>query len=173
EKTPRGARRNGPGSSRGSSPPPAFPASAAWIRPSSRRAPSGTRRWAPSRATLERLCRDTLFQPQSADVPVQVLGVLESAGLAFDCLWVSGLSDEAWPLDARPNPFVPVALQKQAGVPQASAEGSLELDRRITQGWLGAADEVVLSHFEREEDRELAPSALILGVPKGEVAIPL
>ncbi|HZQ72134.1 MAG TPA: PD-(D/E)XK nuclease family protein [Burkholderiales bacterium] len=124
-------------------------------------------------ATLERLCRDTLFQPQSADVPVQVLGVLESAGLAFDCLWVSGLSDEAWPLDARPNPFVPVALQKQAGVPQASAEGSLELDRRITQGWLGAADEVVLSHFEREEDRELAPSALILGVPKGEVAIPL
>jgi ATP-dependent helicase/nuclease subunit B len=122
--------------------------------------------------TLERLCRETLFQPESASVPIQVLGVLESASLSFDALWVSGLTDDAWPLDARPNPFVPVALQKKAGVPEASAEGSLELDRRITEGWLGAADEVVLSWFEREDDRALSPSPLILGVPRAELALP-
>jgi ATP-dependent helicase/nuclease subunit B len=122
-------------------------------------------------STLERLCRETLFQPESPSVPIQVLGILESASLSFDCLWVSGLTDEAWPLDARPNPFVPVALQKKAGVPEASAEGSLELDRRITEGWLGAADEIVLSYFEREDDRALAPSPLILGVPRGDVAL--
>src|SRR5256886_530522 len=88
---------------------------------------------------LKSLCADTLFQPESADAPIQVLGVLESAGLRFDCLWVSGVTDEAWPLAARPNPFIQIALQKKAGIPQASAEGSLEFGRRITQEWAGPA----------------------------------
>ena len=121
---------------------------------------------------LRRLCADTLFQPESAEAPIQVLGVLESAGLRFDCLWVSGLTDEAWPLAARPNPFLPIALQKKAGIPEASAEGSLELDRRLTQEWLRAADEVVLSWPRKEQDRELAPSPLILGVAQGALEVP-
>jgi len=123
-------------------------------------------------ALLRRLCAQTLFQPESPDAPVQVLGILESAGMAFDCLWVSGLTDEAWPLKARPNPFLPIALQKQAGIPEASAEGSLALDRRITAQWLGAAPEVVFSSYEKDGDRELAASPLIAQVPLREVEVP-
>src|SRR5437879_5992750 len=109
---------------------------------------------------LKNLCADTLFQPESADAPIQVLGVLESAGLRFDCLWVSGLTDEAWPLAARPTPFIPIALQKKAGIPQASAESSLAFGRRITEEWSRSAKEVVFSWPGKEEDRDLAPSPL-------------
>ncbi len=122
-------------------------------------------RFAEACARFSRLCADTLFQPEAPQVPIQVLGVLESAGLEFDHLWVMGLTDEAWPIPARPNPFVPVALQRAAGVPEASAAASLELDTRITRGWLAAAGEVVLSHPLREDDRELVPSALIRDIP--------
>src|SRR5712691_3383452 len=122
--------------------------------------------------TLKKLCADTLFQPESPDAPIQVLGILESAGLRFDCLWVSGLTDEAWPLAARPNPFIPVALQKKAGLPQASAEGSLEFGRRITQEWAGSAKEVVFSWPAKEEDRDLAPSPLILEIPASSLSVP-
>jgi ATP-dependent helicase/nuclease subunit B len=121
---------------------------------------------------LKGLCADTLFQPESPDAPIQVLGVFESAGLRFDCLWVSGLIDEAWPLAARPNPFIPIALQKKAGIPQASAEGSLEFGRRITQEWAGSAEEVVFSSPEKEEDRDLAPSPLILSIEKFSALVP-
>jgi probable DNA repair protein len=123
-------------------------------------------------ARLERLCAETLFQPESPEAPVQVLGILESAGLEFDGLWVSGLTDEAWPLHARPNPFIAVALQKKAGIPQASAEGSIALDRRITEGWLAAADEVIVSHALREEDRNLLPSPLIGALPERKPEMP-
>ncbi|HEY2338724.1 MAG TPA: PD-(D/E)XK nuclease family protein [Burkholderiales bacterium] len=123
-------------------------------------------------AALRRLCSETLFQPESGEVPVQVLGILESAGMSFDCLWVSGLTDEAWPLRAHANPFLPIARQKQAGIPQASAEGSLALDRRLTAQWLGAAAEVVVSSYEKDGDRELAPSPLILGIAAGGVEVP-
>jgi probable DNA repair protein len=118
-------------------------------------------------ARLRRLCADTLFQPEAVDAPVQVLGILEADGIEFDHLWVSGLTDDAWPLAARPNPFIPVLLQKKAGIPEAAAESALALDRRITDGWKQAAAEVVFSHALREQDRELVPSALIADVPAG------
>jgi probable DNA repair protein len=122
-------------------------------------------------ARLRRLCTDALFQPEAADAPVQVLGILESDGMEFDHLWVSGLTDDAWPLAAHSNPFITIALQKKAGIPEASAESALALDRRITDGWKHAADEIVFSHALREQDRELTPSVLIADVPAGEVEL--
>ena len=116
---------------------------------------------------LQRLCDDTLFQPETPDAPIQVLGVLESAGIEFDALWVSGLTDEAWPLAAAPNPFIPPALQRKAGIPEASAEATLARGKRITDGWLAAAGEVVVSHPTMEEDRVLLASPLIFAVPLG------
>jgi inactivated superfamily I helicase len=91
--------------------------------------------------SLHRICADTLFQPETPDTPIQVLGLLESVGVEFDHLWVTGLTDDAWPLKSSPNPFLPLALQRKAGIPEASAETSLALDRRITDGWKQAAAE--------------------------------
>jgi len=125
-----------------------------------------------SMSVLKGICQEKLFQPDTPDAPIQVLGVLESAGLRFDCLWVSGLTDEAWPLAARPSPFLPIAAQKQAGIPQASAEASLEFDRRLTEEWKGAAQEVIFSCALKDEDRDLAPSPLILDVEKIELELP-
>lgn len=118
-------------------------------------------------ARLRRMCADTLFQPETPDAPVQVLGVLESAGLEFDALWVSGLTDEAWPMRARPNPFLPPALQRKAGIPEASPEATLARARRITEGWLAAAGEVIVSHPRMDGDRALIASPLISAVPAG------
>ncbi len=136
---------------------------------------AGRMRFADACARLQRIAADTLFQPEVPEVPIQVLGILEAAGMEFDHLWVMGLIDEAWPVPARPNPLVPIALQRAAGVPESSSAVSLELDQRRTQGWLTAAGEVVLSHALREEDRELVASPLIRGVSESspeELALP-
>jgi ATP-dependent helicase/nuclease subunit B len=122
--------------------------------------------------TLRKICADTLFQPETPETPVQVLGLLESAGVEFDHLWVTGLTDEAWPLKSSPNPFLPLAQQRKAGIPEASAETSLALDRRITDGWKQAAGEVVLSHFTKEEDRDVLPSPLIADIPATSIEVP-
>jgi probable DNA repair protein len=123
--------------------------------------------------TLRKICADTLFQPETPESPIQVLGLLESAGVEFDHLWVTGLTDEAWPLKSSPDPFLPLAEQRKAGVPGASAETSLALDRRITEGWKQAAGEVVFSHFTKEEDRDVLPSPLIADLPEKGVEIPV
>lgn len=128
-----------------------------------------------ARARLKRLCSDTVFQPASGEAPVQVLGILESAGLSFDHLWVSGLTEESWPLAARPHPLIPPALQRKAGIPQATAERSLAVDRAFTDAWRVAAQEVVFSSARAEGDRELLPSPLIADIalsPSGDLSIP-
>ena len=121
---------------------------------------------------LRRIMTDTVFQPETADessVPIQILGVLESAGQSFEALWVSGLNESAWPLAARPNPLIPVELQRRAGVPESSAATSLALDEVITTHWRGAAPLVIFSHARTtgrdagEEPR--AVSALVSAVP--------
>ena len=119
-------------------------------------------------AALQRLvamARDTVFQPEARAVPIEVMGVLESAGQEFDHLWVLGLTDAAWPLPARPAPFVPVSLQRAAGIPQSDAVSSLELDRRITQGWLRSAGEVVMSSARMAGESALSPSPLTAALP--------
>ncbi len=123
-------------------------------------------------ARLRRMAADALFQPETPDVPIQVLGELEATGMQFDYLWVMGLSDDTWPRTPRPNPFLPIELQRGAGLPQGSAAGMLELARRLTDEWLSCAGEVVLSFPQREEDREFEPSPLILNVPERPLALP-
>ncbi len=116
-------------------------------------------------ARLRRLAAQTLFQPEAADAPVQILGLLESAGMSFDYLWVMGLSDEAWPIHPRPNPFLPLLAQRKAGVPEASLDATLALDAAITRGWRTAAREVVLSHPQADGERKLLPSPLLGDLP--------
>ena len=119
---------------------------------------------------LSHMAREAVFQPQAGDAPISVVGILESAGLAFDHLWVMGMTDDAWPLPARPDPFIPVRLQREAGVPEADPAASLALDRRITAGWLAAAREVVVSHARMRGDEELSVSALVSSLPVSELA---
>lgn len=124
---------------------------------------------------LRHMAADVLFQPETPDVPVQILGVFEAAGMTFDHLWVMGLSDEAWPPQARPNPFLPVELQRAAGLPQGSVHASMELASRLTDAWLAAADEVILSYPRHGSDhdvRECAPSPLIANIAIGELGLP-
>ena len=114
---------------------------------------------------LRRMAGDSLFQAESPDVPIQILGVLETSGLTFDGIWVMGLDDENWPPPQRPNPFLPLAVQRAAGLPQSSAAETLATAQRLTERWCRSAGEVILSHVLQDGDRELRPSALIAQLP--------
>lgn len=127
--------------------------------------------YAEALSRLRRMAADALFQPESADVPIQILGVLETSGQTFDSLWVMGLGDEHWPPPPRPNPFLPLAVQRAAGLPQCSPPDALASARSITARWCSSAEEVVLSYPAQEADRELRPSTLIVPVAEAQPEI--
>jgi len=47
---------------------------------------------------------------------IQVLSPTEADGIFFSHTWVLGLSERQWPLIKKPTPFIPVSLQKKAGI---------------------------------------------------------
>jgi probable DNA repair protein len=122
-------------------------------------------------ARLKRIAVETVFQPETPDVPVQVLGVLEANALEFDRLFVTGLSDEAWPPPPRPNPYLPLALQRAHGVAHATGDWQLEFARRTMSFWLGAAREVRLSWPRREGERALGMSPLLRPIAEARDAV--
>jgi ATP-dependent helicase/nuclease subunit B len=110
---------------------------------------------------LQRLAHEQTYQVESEEVPVQVMGLLEAAGMQFDQLWVMGLHEETWPSPARANPFIPIKLQRQENMPHASAERELEYARRITMRLAASANKVIFSSPLSEAGRELRPSPLL------------
>ncbi len=114
---------------------------------------------------LTQLCRQRLFQPETRGQPaIQVLGVLESAGLHFDALWVMGMNDDLWPPPPRPNPLLPAEVQRAAGAAHASAEVELDFARRVHQRLIHSAPEITFSFAQADGNRVLRPSPLIAGL---------
>jgi ATP-dependent helicase/nuclease subunit B len=122
--------------------------------------------YAEALATLRRMAGERVFQPQTPAAPVQVLGLLEASGLDFDSLWVMGLDDEGWPPSPRPNPFLPLDLQRTRGLPHASAERELEFARRLTERLAACAGNVVFSHPLNSGDEKRRASPLLQAFPE-------
>lgn len=110
---------------------------------------------------LRKLAMEQLFQPKAQDDRLQVTGILETAGLHFDALWVMGLTDTVLPGRVQHNPFLPVELQRQQQMPHSSVQHENNYARLTMQRLTGAASQVVLSYPCRDGDMSLRPSPFI------------
>lgn len=103
------------------------------------------------------------FQPERGEASITVFDALEPPGVGFDGLWVSGMTAAAWPRAAAPDPFLPLALQVELGMPAVTAEHTLEEARRVTAAWQGTAPEVIFSWPLQQDDATVEPSRILSG----------
>ncbi len=114
---------------------------------------------------LNQICRQRIFQPETRGNPnIQILGVLESAGLSFDALWVMGMNDDTWPPAPRPNPLLPATVQREAGSARSSAEVEFDFARRVHFRLLHAAPEITFSYALADGNKIRRPSPLLEGM---------
>lgn len=117
---------------------------------------------------LRRILAERRFQPESPDVPVQVLGIPETAGMQFDAIWVTGLHDGVLPAPMRPCPLLPAALQRERGMPRACPDTERALASTLVEQLGAAAAEAWFSYPLSEGDEPLRPSPALaqLGTPE-------
>ena len=115
---------------------------------------------------LKRAAGETLFQPQGSEERLQILGTLEAAGLQFDHVWILGLHEQALPAPARPNPFLPLDLQRRHGMPHADAARELDFAGRVLDRLLTAAPQVVVSWPARQDGQPCRISPLVRHLPE-------
>ncbi|MHB1543751.1 MAG: PD-(D/E)XK nuclease family protein [Gammaproteobacteria bacterium] len=111
---------------------------------------------------------ERLFQPETPQSPIEIMGPLETAGLNFDRIWVVGAEAHTWPPEPHPHPFLPYALQRQRGLPHASSMREFQFNERLLARWQASTTEMVVSFTCREDDRDLDPSPLLTRWPAPE-----
>ncbi|MEO5378086.1 MAG: PD-(D/E)XK nuclease family protein [Magnetococcus sp. DMHC-6] len=111
------------------------------------------------------LAGEMVFQPETPETPIQILGPLEAAGIRFERLWILGFSADTWPPLPKPNPFLPLGWQRQKGLPHASRERESAYAERITHRLLLSGNDIIVSHSRLNGDLPLRPSPLIAHLP--------
>ncbi len=102
------------------------------------------------------------FQEKSAGEPIQVMGLYEAVGLRFDGVWLSGFSNEVMPEVASPNPFIPIAMARHHHLPGSGPERELEFAESLVQALLASSEQVTISYYRLDNDRELSVSPLVV-----------
>ena len=65
--------------------------------------------WREAVREITRMAGQQTFQPQSRGASIQVMGLLESAGVPLDAAWIVGFTDRVLPEAYKPHPMLPPA----------------------------------------------------------------
>jgi ATP-dependent helicase/nuclease subunit B len=112
-------------------------------------------------ALFTRLLARTRFEAATGDAAVTITATLADPVLRYDGIWVSGLHAGVLPQRARFDPFIPVSLQRAAGIGAADATALLEEAERALTTLCCRSREFIVSDPQHAEDLELAASALL------------
>jgi len=110
---------------------------------------------------LQNLCAQRLFQPETPRAPIQIMGRLESHGLTFDHLWLSGCDAGQWPPKAVATTLLPRSLQQTRGVPESSANHRLDAARIEWMHWCQSAPKITASCALTRDGQPLLPAACV------------
>jgi probable DNA repair protein len=120
---------------------------------------------------LELMAAETVFQPETRDAAVQLLGPLEASGAEFDAIWICGLTANNWPPAGNPSVLISRALQAEHSMPDASPEDTHAWSRTMLQRLLASAPRVVGSYALLEDDVEQTASDLLGRVALAEAPV--
>ena len=101
---------------------------------------------------LNQLATKKSFQLPSDRSRVHVLGVLEATGLQFDHLILVGFNSVNWPVNNKPNPFLPSALQRELKMPGGSAEREYEYTKSLSDILIKSSDDLLITSSDENSD---------------------
>jgi probable DNA repair protein len=117
--------------------------------------------WQDFVSLLRRTLDETLYAPESRDAPIQIAGPAESAGLTADAIWFLGADASAWPSGGATHPLLPLAVQREAGMPHATAQLDWDLADAITHRMLASAPVACFSYARQTAGAEARPSRIV------------
>jgi probable DNA repair protein len=110
---------------------------------------------------LEVLAGEIVFQPESTDVAVQLMGPLEASGAEFDAVWISGLTAANWPPAGTASVLISRRLQQKHNMPDANPLDTLQYAESVLQHLMTSAEQTVCSYALTVDNAEQARSEML------------
>lgn len=115
---------------------------------------------------FEQYLKDVLFQPESeASSPITVCGMLEAVGEMADVMIITGLNQHQFPPRAKPNPYLPIELQRAHQMPHADGLRQLQFASTLLDNLCCGPKQVIATYAKANQEITLAPAALIADWP--------
>ncbi len=114
---------------------------------------------------LREIAQHTIFQPEKANTPIKILGLLEASGCHFDGIWICGMTDQNFPQRAHMSAFIPITLQKSLDMPHANTERELHFAQKLLTRMHNSCAECIMSYPEFQEALHQSSSPLITEYP--------
>jgi len=115
-----------------------------------------------ARTLLRGLCRTQSLTQDVHQAPVLLLSPTAAAGLNFSHVWLLQMTEEYWPGEERPHPYLPHSLQKAHHMPGCDPLAALARSRALLAGICRrTAQQLVFSHAASHDELPQRPSALL------------
>jgi len=121
--------------------------------------------WKEFVSQLQAACTSHLISGPCRYPNVVVLGIEQAIGLSFDHVLVLGLDEDALPSAPKSHPLLPMALQKQYGMPLCDGQRAFQQATHIMESLRHAGPEVLISYAAQKQDREVTVSPLLAALP--------
>lgn len=128
--------------------------------------------WGVFHSALARHLENSLFSPESQAARILISGPTQSAGLVADAIWFLGCEENTWPFSGQAHPFLPVFVQREAGMPHSSILSDAKLARTVTDRLLRSAGEVCFSMARLRAKAEANPSHMVLAIAGAPAPVP-
>ena len=113
---------------------------------------------------VQALAARDVFQPQRPDegaLRLEVLDPTGGVGMRFDALWMAGMTDRDWPPPVSPYAFIPLQLQREAGMEEADATLRLAAAKHLLAEHRRSAAALWCSYARRDAEGPLRASPLL------------
>jgi ATP-dependent helicase/nuclease subunit B len=112
---------------------------------------------------LFRLTESAALKQSAHDAAIQILTPIEADGMQFTHCWMTGVSEKQWPSQEMPSPFIPYALQKSKGIPQADINLQTQQARAFLTGLADRCTQHIVFSFPlQDSDIPVKPAAMLL-----------
>ena len=114
--------------------------------------------WAAALAELQRIGSAMTFQPKAGAARLQVMGLLESAGVPMDVARIVGFDETVLPERTKPNPMLPRVWQAANNVGLGSQDEVDARANRLWRNWQSLCGSLSISWATEAEGRAIAVS---------------
>lgn len=117
--------------------------------------------WTQFLSMLHTACSDTLLAVAGRYPNINVMPLSQVSGLTFDHIFVLAMDEQSLPPAARPQPLLPLPLQKRYGIPMSHGALQFESSIWLWQQLLQASFNIEISYAEQRGEQEVQPSPFV------------
>ncbi|MDX8391103.1 MAG: PD-(D/E)XK nuclease family protein [Mariprofundaceae bacterium] len=129
--------------------------------------------WGRFLSLLRQACGDVSLALPVHFPQVSIIPLACMAGLKFDVVFAIGLDEDALPLPVNTQPLLPLAVQREYRLPEATPELAFATSLFLYQQLQVSAAALHVSYASQRDNRELAVSPLLAGVEQRFDSIPV